>query len=135
MTARAFASTFFSGGAKGPVPLIASKAVSARVKATSAFAPPMSFMLSTDAVVDWALAAVPSFLFSSSARPAPYTMYTAPVPPVTMFSVLPVKLGAVLAEAGPLGAEVAGEVASGALHDAATRSATNGASTRTEVLI
>ena len=88
-------------------------------------------MLSTDAVVDCALAAVPSFLFSSSASPAPYTMYTAPVPPVTMFSVLPLKLGAVLAAAEPLGAEVA----RGALHAAARSSATNGASTRTEVLI
>src|SRR5438477_11068562 len=83
----------------------------------------MSFMLSTEAVVDWALAAVPSFLFRSSASPAPYTMYTAPVPPVTMLSVRPVKLGV------PVAAGVADDDARGALQASASSAATrNGAS-------
>ena len=73
-TASAFASEGFSGDANDPFPLTASNAVSASVNATSAFPSRMSFMLSTDSVVDCALAAVPSFLFSSSASPAPYTM-------------------------------------------------------------
>src|SRR5205807_7651073 len=57
---RAFASTFFSGGANVLVPFTASKRVSESVKARSALPSRMSFILSTDAVVDCALAAVPS---------------------------------------------------------------------------
>src|SRR5437762_1697977 len=91
----------------------------------------MSFMLSTEAVVDWALAAVPSFLFRSSASPAPYTMYTAPVPPVTMLSVFPVKFGVPLACA-----VAAGEPARGALQATATSTtATNEATIRAAFLI
>ena len=66
-----FASTFASGGAKRPLPLIASYAVSARVKARSALPSRMSFMLSTDAGVVCGLAATFIFLDSMSARPAP----------------------------------------------------------------
>ncbi len=71
----------------------------------------MSFMLSTDAGVDCALAATFIFLVNTSARPAPYRMYTPPVPPVTMLSVLPLKSGAALVAAG---AVVLLEVARGA---------------------
>src|SRR5436190_14503079 len=83
----------------------------------------MNFMLSTDAVVCCALAATFIFLLSRSARPAPYTMYTPPVPPVTMLSVLPSKFGVADAAAVP---DAAGEdvvVARGAEQAAAMRSA------------
>ena len=73
-TARALASAGFSGDANEPLPFTASNAVSASVNAMSALPSRISFMLSTEAVVDCALAAVPSFLFRRSARPAPYTM-------------------------------------------------------------
>ena len=57
-------------------------------------------------------------------------MYTAPVPPVTMFSVLPVKLGVPVAEG------VGDDAARGALHAVATSSAmTSGATERTTFLI
>ena len=88
---------------------------------------PMNFMLSTDAVVCCALAATFIFLLRRSASPAPSTMYTPPVPPVTMFSVLPVKSGA--ADAAPL-PDAAGEdvavVARGAAHAVASRIAMSG---------
>jgi hypothetical protein len=60
-----------SGGAKRFFPLIASNAVSASVNARSALPSRMSFMLSTEAGVDWALAATFIFFVSMSARPAP----------------------------------------------------------------
>src|SRR5207237_9837822 len=57
-------------------------------------------------------------------------MYTAPVPPVRMFSVLPVKLGVPVAEG------VGDDAARGALHAVATSSAmTSGAPERTTFLI
>src|SRR2546422_11159560 len=63
-------------------------------------------------------------------------MYTAPVPPVTMLSVFPVKFGVVLAPALPVAAGVADDVARGALQAAVTRSReTIDPRTRTEVLI
>src|SRR5260221_6463271 len=82
----------------------------------------MSFMLSTDAGVVCALAATFIRLVSMSARPAPYTMYTPPVPPVTMLSVLPVKSGALLAAtfAPVVGAGDVSGVARGAWQAAAT---------------
>src|SRR5260221_9714481 len=82
----------------------------------------MSFMLSTDAGVVCALAATFIRLVSMSARPAPYTMYTPPVPPVTMLSVLPVKSGALLAAtlAPVVGAGDVSDVARGAWQAAAT---------------
>ena len=81
-------------------------------------------MLSTDAVVDWALASTLSFLFKRSASPAPYTMYTAPVPPVTMLSVFPVKLGA--PDADGVGVEAArGALQAAVMTSAATRGARN----------
>src|SRR5205814_10613795 len=91
----------------------------------------MSFMLSRVVVVGWALAAVPSFMIRSSASPAPYTMYTEPVAPVTMLSVFPVKFGVPLACA-----VAAGEPARGALQATATSTtATNEATIRAAFLI
>src|SRR2546430_1127729 len=84
----------------------------------------MTFMLSTDAVVCCALAAIFSFLLRRSARPAPSTMYTPPVPPVTMFSVLPSKFGVADAAAVPDPAgDGVGVVARGAEHPVATKTA------------
>src|SRR5688500_16388972 len=88
----------------------------------------MNFMLSTDAVVCCALAESFIFLLSTSARPAPYTMYTPPVPPVTMLSVLPSKFGVGDAAAVP-GTVAVGADWRGAAQAAATsNSATSGAS-------
>ena len=58
-------------GATKRLALTASYAVSASMNARSALPSRMSFMLSTDAVVDCALAATFIFLSSMSARPAP----------------------------------------------------------------
>src|SRR6266568_2205568 len=89
----------------------------------------MNFMLSTDAVVCCALAAIFIFFDRTSARPAPYTMYTPPVPPVTMLSVRPSKFG--VADAAADGVAVA--VARGAEQAVAIRSPTrSGARDRTE---
>src|SRR5690348_15053106 len=87
----------------------------------------MNFMLSTDAVVCCALAAIFIFLLSRSARPAPRTMYTPPVPPVTIFSVLPSKFGVADAAAVPDEAGVAvGAAARGAEQAAAMSRAMSG---------
>src|SRR3989304_6175451 len=71
-------------------------------------------MLVTDGFVAGAVAATPSLLVSTFARPPPYTMYTPPVPPVTMSTGFPAKFGVGEAAAGapdvapPRGAGAAG---------------------------
>src|SRR2546430_7568002 len=120
----ACASTFSVNGA---LPFTASNAVSASVNATSALPWPMNFLFSTEAVVCCAPAEIFIFLLRTSARPAPGPMYPPPVPPVTMFSVLPVKSGVADAPTVPdaPGDDVA-VVARGAEHAAASRTRVSG---------
>src|SRR5258706_8354175 len=105
-TARALASEGFSGDANEPLPLTASNAVSASVNARSALPSRMSFMLSTEAVVDCALAAGAGPLLRSSPRPAPQTKWNPPGPPGRRFMGFAVQVRVAVARRGGVGVDL-----------------------------